>query len=151
VTCGRQKRARSRGGLFGPDVGRPVYRQINMSHSEIVGLEHFWAFFLIGAMGGASVELLKLYEYRHTLSARKYMRLWRSPVYWAAILAMITVSGFTAWAVNASSSGVNPWQLVLTGIAARTLIREVASAKVASSPTTLGEAGEDDLSLSDLF
>ena len=40
-----------------------------MSHAEIVGLEHFWGFFLIGAMGGASVELLKLYEYRNRLTA----------------------------------------------------------------------------------
>lgn len=121
-----------------------------MLHTAILGLEHFWEFFVIGAMGGASVELMKLYEYRGKLTTCRFQKLLRSPLYWAAIGAMIAVSGFVAWAVNASSSSVNAWQLVLTGIAAHTIIRDVAAAKEANAPTKLGGDDEDRVTLRDL-
>lgn len=97
-------------------------------------------FLIYGAAGAASLELLKLYDYKEKLSARKYRGLLRSWLFWLTVLGMIFASGFIAWAMNAERPDASIWQVVVTGIAARTIVREIATAKEAASPTKLGGA-----------
>ncbi len=108
--------------------------------------------FSVGAAGAFAGEILKLWEYHGKLSSEKYRNLAASPLFWGVFLGMIGASGFIAWAVN-SGQEVTPIQLVMTGIGARGIVRGAAEAKVANSPTMLGDRTKDASrpSLADLF
>lgn len=99
----------------------------------------FLHFFLLGMAGAASLELLKLYEYRWKLSEKKYQALMRSFSFWAVVAGMLCASGFIAWAFHAEATNVSPWTVVITGIAARSITREITAAGVATSGTKLGD------------
>ena len=94
-------------------------------------------------------ELLKAYEFRHKLALKKWKALARSPLFWAVSLGMILASGFIAWAINAHQESVTAWQLVISGIASRSVIREVMSAKTASAEKTMGD--ENRITMTDMF
>jgi cell division septal protein FtsQ len=104
-------------------------------------------FFLLGMAGAASLELLKLYEYRSKLSQKKYRALMRSLTFWALVAGMLLASGFIAWAYHADAPNVSRWTVVITGIAARSITREITASRVAAAPTNLG----DGPSLRDIF
>lgn len=107
---------------------------------------------LIGAAGAAAFEALKLWELQGKLEARKFRRLMWSFVFWGPFLMMVLASGFFAWAYWAGKTAT-PWDLVIAGIAARSLIREsIATAFAHAKPEeTLGQPTESDVSLRDVF
>jgi hypothetical protein len=110
-------------------------------------------FFVYGAAGAASLELLKVYDYRDKFDPGKYYKLLKSGLYWGIVIGMLLASGFIAWAANAEKAGVAIWQVVVTGIAARSIVRELGTVKEATSPTTLGasEPAQKRVSLRDVF
>ena len=52
---------------------------------------------------------------------------------------MLAASGFLAWAFYQGEPNTKAWNFVLAGIAARTLVRQIASAKFTHSEIKLGE------------
>jgi hypothetical protein len=52
---------------------------------------------------------------------------------------MLAASGFFAWAFYAGDPKAQVWNIVLVGITARTLVREIASASFAHSKIKLGD------------
>lgn len=117
-----------------------------------MGYQYFTEYFILGFAGAASAEALKVYELRGKLSTATYQAALRSPLFWAVIFAMLCASGFIAWAVNAYTE-LAPWQVVLSGIGARSLIRTPAQAKSANRGAHLGGASgaPDKFVLRDLF
>ena len=69
---------------------------------------------------------------------KKYQKLMKSASFWGVVLGMLVASGFIAWAFHTGSQDLRVWNVVLTGMAARSLVRESISAQVANAPTKLG-------------
>jgi hypothetical protein len=111
-------------------------------------MEEFFRDFFIGAAGSGAFELLKLYQLRGKLDARTYHSLLRKGWYWTIVIGFLAASGFIAWAYN-SGKPVTPWELVITGVAARSLAREGSAALVASKAPTLGAAPVEGATLRD--
>jgi hypothetical protein len=108
-------------------------------------------FIAYGALGAASLELFKLYEYRGKLHLKKFQKLVRSPLFWLVVFGMLCAAGFIAWAMNMNRDGVSVWEVVVTGIAARSIVRELLAAKEAQSPIKLGEDSTDKVTVKDIF
>jgi hypothetical protein len=106
--------------------------------------------FLIGACAAAAFEVLRLYEYRHELSSRKYARLMKSALFWLVALGMVAASGFFAWAFYAGRGNVTVAELALSGVAARSLVRQGVGTLSAKSSVKLGSP-DDGLSLRDVL
>ena len=104
-------------------------------------------YFLIGGAGALCFEVLKVYEYRHKLTSQKWKKMLRSKLYWGVFVGMVLASGFFAWAFNAKHQEVDAWQVVLSGIASRSLIRELLAAKAASADKVMG----DEVDAKDIF
>lgn len=103
--------------------------------------QYFFEYFVLGASGAAAAELLKLYELRSKWDEPKYSAAIRSPIFWLIVLGMLAASGFIAWAMNATTD-LAPWQVVLSGIGARTLIRSPVQASVSRQKMKLGAPRE---------
>ena len=112
---------------------------------------HHPEYFLLGAAGALSLEILKLYELRARLSLKKYRMLWRSWLFWLVVIGMLASSGFVAWAMFADAEDATVWHVVMTGMAARSIVREIGAARTAARPTTLSAAEDDRVALSDVF
>jgi hypothetical protein len=101
--------------------------------------------FMIGAAGAAAFEALKLWELQGKLTEAKFRKLLHSASMWIPLSLMLAASGFFAWAYYEGDAKATTWNFVLAGIAARTLVREVASASFAHSKIKLGSvAGRQD-------
>lgn len=109
-------------------------------------------YFALGFAGASAAELLKVYELRGKLATAKYRATLRSPLFWLVLLGMLASSGFIAWAVNATTQ-LAPWQVVLSGIGARSLIRAPIQAQTANRRTHLGgtSASEARFHVRDMF
>jgi len=112
---------------------------------------NFLGFFLLGSGGAIALELLKLYEYRGKLTQKKYKKLMKSYLFWGVVLGMVLASGFIAWALHAESKDSTVWNVVMTGIAARSLVREIGAVRVSNSTTKLGEEEQEKISMKDIF
>ncbi|QDV48470.1 hypothetical protein [Gimesia fumaroli] len=109
---------------------------------------HYWS---VGAAGAAAFEMLKAYELRGKIEHKRYQALIKSVWFWLAFAGMVVASGFFAWAFYSDSpSPPTNWQLVVVGIAARSIGRSAIEAIVANQKQHLGE-GEDDVSIKDAF
>src|SRR5262245_21068913 len=121
--------------------------------TDSVFLHHF----TIGATAAAAFEVLRVYEHRHTLSARKYTRLMRSKAFWSITIGMIAASGFFAWVFYAERAAPRVAELAVAGVAARALVLQGTAALTARKSIDLGRRSstdprnEDDLSLRDLL
>lgn len=104
--------------------------------------------FVVGATAAAAFEVLKVYELRTKLSSKSYLRLIRSPLFWLATLGMVLASGFFAWVFYANSQDVTAMELALSGVAARSFVREGLTATT-SRPVKLGD--EQPSPLRDMF
>jgi hypothetical protein len=98
----------------------------------------FFHHFLLGAGGAATLEALKLWELQGKLNEAKFRKLLTSYVMWIPLIAMLAASGFVAWAYYESAPSTDTWNIVLAGIAARTLAREVVSTKLSHGKIKLG-------------
>jgi hypothetical protein len=109
--------------------------------------------FVYGAAGAASLELIKLREYFGRVSRRKFESLIHSNLFWIAVGGLVIASGFLAWAMHAQSENVKIWQVVVTGMAARSVVRDLLAMQQANKSTRLGEAqdGPPKVTLRDVF
>lgn len=106
----------------------------------------------IGAAGAGALELLKLYELRGKMNLVKYQKQMRSPVFWAIVVGMLLASGFIAWAFHEGATDVSAWSVVITGVAARSVIHGALAARAANGAVTMGEKPVgDELSWRDAF
>lgn len=110
----------------------------------------FFGHFGVGATAAAAFECLKLYDLRHKLTQKKYIRLVKSKLFWIVVCGMLGASGFFSWVVYAERADVSVAQLALAGIAARSIIREGATAITSKQMIKLGES-ESALSARDIF
>lgn len=110
-------------------------------------------YFVLGALGALSGEIMKVYELRGKLTTKKYRALAKSPVFWTVFVGMILSSGFIAWAVSTGTSNPTPIQVIFSGIGARAVIRQSAETRNANRPLTAGAADRDTntVTLSDLL
>jgi hypothetical protein len=115
-------------------------QQIKNHDCERKRMRDFIQYFAVGATGAGAFELLKAYELRGKLDDEVFQRLFRSRVFWLVIAGMLLASGFLTWAFYAESDvKPTPWELVIAGIACRSLIRSAVEARVANAPNKLGE------------
>lgn len=105
-------------------------------------------YMLIGLLAGVAAELLQLPIYKNRISAKKYEKLFKAPLYWVCTLGLIIGGAIVAWALNADQDNQKISTIFLTGLGARSIIRELLTAKNATSATTLGDDG---VSSKDLF
>jgi hypothetical protein len=99
-------------------------------------------YFLIGAGGAAAYELLRLYVLMGKLPKRKFMAMIRSPLYVSVTFGLVVASGFIAWGINANADPT-PWQLIMSGIGARSLVSKPAEIHFAKGGATLGGSAPD--------
>jgi hypothetical protein len=104
-------------------------------------------YFLIGMLGGLALELLQLHIYQGRLTLKKYQKLFTSPLYWICTLGLILGAGLVAWGLNADQDNVGLTHVFVTGIAARSIVRELLTAKNATASTKLG----DEITQKDIF
>jgi len=104
--------------------------------------------FLLGALGAAAMELIKLYERYETMKLGRFKAMVRSGLFWGVEAGLVLGSGFLAWAMHAQAEKLVFWQVVMTGIAARTIARESLTIQQAGAETKLG--GET-VTLRDIF
>ena len=98
--------------------------------------------FVLGFGGAASLEIVKVYSIKHRLHLKKYQKVMKSPLFWATVVGMMLVAGFIAWAAHSGAEHVQNWHVVVTGVAARSVLRQIGE----STPTDLklGDDGKDE-------
>ena len=112
--------------------------------------DNFWYYSLMGAGGATAAELFKLYEFKAKLTASKYAKLVRSPLFYFSVVGMLAASGFICWAVNANAGSATEIQLLISGIGARSIARGAAVASARESGVPLGD-DDDSISLGDVL
>jgi hypothetical protein len=110
-----------------------------MNHPEYI---------LIGSLGGLTLELLQLHIYRGRLTQKKYKALMSSLTFWLCNTGLILGAGLLAWGLNVDHNNPPIVNIFMTGIAARSVIRELLTAKTVNEPTKLGDS---DISTKDIF
>lgn len=93
--------------------------------------------FLLGACGGFSLEIVKLYHRYGQDKIEDFNNYVKSWAYVILAISLIFISGFIAAVINSQGSA-SQFQVVITGIAARSIIREAASAGIANKGPSLG-------------
>jgi len=124
--------------------------------AESVGANAPWitnkANFVPGAFGGLVLELLYLQIYKQRANQKSVKALLSSPLYWLCVSGMCMASGIVALFMHPDSSpgttGLTT-QLFMTGIAARTIVRELVSIGKPKAKLTLGDP--EKVSLQDIF
>jgi hypothetical protein len=101
-------------------------------------MPHF-EYFIYGLLGGLSLELFQPYIAKGRLSKAKYDKLLKSAVYWRCTIGLMVGSGLVAWAFNADMDNPGIAHVFSTGIAARSIIRQLLTAKNVKSQTMLGD------------
>lgn len=108
--------------------------------------------FLFGVVGAICLELIKFYELSGNLTDTRFRKLLRSPRVWSAVLALLVASGLTAWAVHADEEHTKLLHVFITGAAARSVLRQLISARLSQRGLTLGnEPLAEKQLLSDVF
>lgn len=95
-------------------------------------------YLLIGLLGGLALELLQLHIYQGRLTQQKYQKLLRAPIFWLCSGGLILGAGLIAWGLNADQDNQRIIDVFVTGIAARSIVRELLAAKNVTAPTRLG-------------
>src|SRR5438105_4569157 len=95
-------------------------------------------YLLIGLLGGLALELLQLHIYKGRITQQKYRKLLVAPLFWLCTAALVVGSGLVAWGLNADQDNQRIIDVFVTGIAARSIVREMLTAKNVTAPTTLG-------------
>jgi hypothetical protein len=95
-------------------------------------------YLLIGLLGGLSLELLQLHIYKGRITEQKYRKLLTAPLFWFCTGALVLGAGIVAWGLNADQDNQRIIDVFVTGIAARSIVRELLTAKNVTAPTKLG-------------
>lgn len=109
----------------------------------------FAEYFLLGIGGALSVEILKLYEMMGKIDSDRFKAILSSRIYWLMLLLMACASGFIAWGINAGAESATVWQVIISGIGARTIVSKPVELNVAHKNTELGVGSK--VSLKDIF
>jgi hypothetical protein len=104
-------------------------------------------YFIIGLLGGLAAELLQLHIYKGRLTAQKYRKLLSSSLFWLCTAGLVIGSGLVAWGIHADQDNQRVINIFVTGIAARSIVRELLAAKNVTAPTKLG----DEVTSRDIF
>lgn len=105
-------------------------------------------YLLIGLLGGLALELLQLHIYKGRITEKKYHKLLTSPLFWLCSGGLVLGAGLVAWGMNADQDNQRVFDVFVTGIAARSIVRELLAAKNVSAPTKLGS---EDVTGKDIF
>ena len=112
-------------------------------------LTEFIKYGLLGFGGALSVEIFRLYEMMGKQEAEKFKMIIRSGIYWLMTFSMAVACGFVAWAINTGVDSASVWQVVISGVGARTLMAKPFELGAAHSEPKLGE--NDKVSLRDIY
>lgn len=108
-------------------------------------MEHF----LLGFGGAIAVEIMKLYEMMGNTEAQKFKKIISSLIYWIMMLLMAVASGFIAWGINDGVETATVWQVIISGVGARTLVTKPIELNIAHKNTELGN--KDKVTLKDIY
>ncbi|KAI9134029.1 hypothetical protein [Acaryochloris sp. CCMEE 5410] len=108
-------------------------------------IERFW----LGFVGAIVFEIIKLYEMMGKLESKKFRSIMTSKIYWIMIIMMAAASGFIAWGINDGYDNVSTWQVIMSGIGARTLVTKPIELNIAHKNTELGDKSK--ISLKDIY
>lgn len=114
-------------------------------------------YFLVGALGALAFELLRMYELYGKLNTRKFRALFGSFLYWVTFAGMVAASGFVAWAIYVDGGEPTHWQLILSGIGARSLVSKpielgvVKIGQLGVKSSASPDSRENKLTLRDIF
>ncbi len=106
-------------------------------------------YLMLGFCGAMAVEILKLYEMMGNIEASKFKAILLSRIYWLMTFLMAIASGFIAWGINSNVESATIWQVIISGVGARTLVTKPIELKVAHSNTELGSEGK--ITLKDIY
>ena len=107
-------------------------------------------FSALGMAGAFSMEIMKMYQLRSKLTLKKYQKMFKSISFWIVTIGMIIASGFFAWVINATSLSPTILQIVISGIGANSIIRNIsANAILKKDGIELGR--DDDFNIKDIF
>jgi len=107
-------------------------------------------FSLLGMAGSISMEIMKIYQLRSKLTLKKYQNMFKNPLFWIVTIGMTIASGFFAWAINANSLNPSILQIVISGIGANSIIRNIsANAVIKKDGIELG--GSEKFDIKDIF
>jgi hypothetical protein len=98
----------------------------------------FISFFFLGMAGAIALEALKFVEYSGKLSEARFRKALRSIKFWCSLAALVLTAGFLTWAFFSNQEKVWAWQLVITGAAARSVMRDAIAARVAKEAPHFG-------------
>lgn len=103
-------------------------------------------------VGGVILELLHWYELRERTHLVKYKELLRSVPYWAITAAMVVGGALVAlyWAVS-KDDAPSPFELLIAGAAAPSLVKNAISSFLAKETTELGEGDDQKVSARTYF
>src|SRR5688572_25105030 len=90
-------------------------------------------YIIVGALGGLTLECLQVPVYRNRLTLEKYKALFREPIYWICTGMLVCGAGIAAWGFNQGNSSRTLTDVYITGIAARSIIRELITAKTSAA------------------
>ena len=109
----------------------------------------FMKYGLLGFAGALAVEILRLYELMGKQGEERFKMTLRSGVYWFMTFSMAVASGFFAWAINSEVNSASVWQIVVTGVGARTLLVKPFELRAARAEPKLGSGNQ--ISLRDIY
>src|SRR5687768_597441 len=91
--------------------------------------------FGLGAAGALSFEILRAYEMYGKVRTNRFKVIYYSPLFWVVTSGMILVSGFLALAINSGITEASMWQVVISGIGARSLVSKPLEIRAAHGQT----------------
>lgn len=97
----------------------------------------------LGMAGALALEALKFVEYSGKLSESRFRKALRSVKFWASLATLVITSGFLTWAFFSNQAEVWAWQLIVTGAAGRSILRDAIAARVAQAPPNFGGSSPD--------
>lgn len=91
-------------------------------------------------VGGVVLELIHWHELRERTGQAKYQKLIRSVSYWLITAAMVAGGALVAlyWAVS-KDEAPSPFELLIAGAAAPSLVKNAIASLLAKEKTELGE------------
>lgn len=104
-------------------------------------------------VGGLALEATRWFRLRERLNTAKYQRLLKSWLYWVVTIAMVAFGALVAfyWAVSKEEIPT-PFELLIAGAAAPSLLTNAVSTFLSKESTTLGQDdARNEVTFRDLF
>ena len=95
-------------------------------------------YLVYGAIGALCLELLEAPLYKGRLEKGASVELFGSLVYWKSVLTLVLGSALLAWGLHADDPDAKVRHLFITGLGARTILRQITTALVQRTRTKRG-------------